>query len=122
MYAIKLELKLNNTEFTLMAQHAGFSRFVYNYGVALYKQVRNIKGGVTKKISAIRKVLINFTQKKPEYAWMNQPPDMSGESISFMEQNRHRINCFAESIGVLIDGVIMAISLHGLCTLPKNIS
>jgi putative transposase len=72
MYAIKLELKLNNTERTLMAQHAGFSRFVYNYGVALYKQVMDIKGGVTNKISAIRKVLTNFTKKKPEFAWMSQ--------------------------------------------------
>lgn len=72
MYAIKRELKLNNTERTLMAQHAGFSRFVYNYGLALYKQVMDIKGGVTKKISAIRKVLTNFTKNKPEFAWMNQ--------------------------------------------------
>jgi putative transposase len=72
MYAIKLQLKLNNVERTLMAQHAGFSRFVYNYGLALYKQVMDIKGGVTKKISAIRKVLTNFTKKKPEMAWMNQ--------------------------------------------------
>jgi putative transposase len=72
MYAIKLELKLNNAERTLMAKHAGFSRFVYNYGLALYKQVMDIKGGLTKKISAIRKVLTNLTKKKPEFAWMNQ--------------------------------------------------
>lgn len=72
MYAIKLELKLNNAERTLMAQHAGFSRFVYNYGLALYKQVIDIKGGLTRKISAIRKVLTNLTKKKPEFAWMNQ--------------------------------------------------
>lgn len=55
-----------------MAQHAGFSRFVYNYGLALYKQVMDIKGGLTKKISAIRKVLTNLAKKKPEFAWMNQ--------------------------------------------------
>jgi putative transposase len=72
MYAIKLELKLNNRERTLMAQHAGFGRFVYNYGLALYKQVMDIKGGVTKKISAIRSCLTNVTKKKPEFAWMNQ--------------------------------------------------
>jgi IS605 OrfB family transposase len=72
MYAIKLQLKLNNVERTLMAQHAGFSRFVYNYGLALYKQVIDIQGGVTKKISAIRKVLTNWTKKKPELAWMNK--------------------------------------------------
>ncbi|NEO33734.1 MAG: helix-turn-helix domain-containing protein, partial [Symploca sp. SIO3C6] len=29
MYAIKVELKLNNKERTKMAQHAGFSRFIY---------------------------------------------------------------------------------------------
>jgi putative transposase len=72
MYAIKLELKLNNKECTLMAKHAGFSRFVYNYGLGLYKQVMDFKGGLTKKISAIRKVFTNVTKKKPEFAWMNQ--------------------------------------------------
>jgi putative transposase len=72
MYAIKLELKLNNAERTLMAKHAGFSRFVYNYGLALYKQVMDIKGGLTKKISAIRKVLTNLTKRRKEFAWMNQ--------------------------------------------------
>ncbi|WP_333312770.1 MULTISPECIES: helix-turn-helix domain-containing protein [unclassified Microcoleus] len=30
MYALKLELKLNNTERTLMARHAGYARFCYN--------------------------------------------------------------------------------------------
>lgn len=72
MYAIKLQLKLNNIERSLMAQHAGFSRFVYNYGLALYKQVMETAGGVTKKISAIRSCLTNFTKKKPEFIWMNQ--------------------------------------------------
>ncbi|NEO31962.1 MAG: helix-turn-helix domain-containing protein, partial [Symploca sp. SIO3C6] len=33
MYAIKVELKLNNKERTKMAQHAGFARFVYNHGL-----------------------------------------------------------------------------------------
>ncbi len=39
MYAIKRELKLNNLERTLMAQHAGFARVVYNYGLSLYSQL-----------------------------------------------------------------------------------
>jgi putative transposase len=68
MFAIKRELKLNNVERTLMAKNAGFSRFVYNYGLSLYKQVMDIKGGAFKKISAIRKVLTNLTKKKSEYA------------------------------------------------------
>lgn len=71
MYAIKLQLKLNNAERTLMAKHAGFSRFVYNYGLNLYQQVMDIKAGVTKKILAIRFVLTNVTKKKPEFAWIH---------------------------------------------------
>ena len=31
-------------------------------------------------------------------------------------ENRHRINCFAESVGVLLGGVITAIGIHGICT------
>ena len=33
MYSIKLELKLNNKERSLMAGCAGYARFVYNYGL-----------------------------------------------------------------------------------------
>jgi putative transposase len=38
MFAIKRRLKLNKTEENLMAQLAGFSRFVYNYGLDLFWQ------------------------------------------------------------------------------------
>ena len=31
-------------------------------------------------------------------------------------ENRHRINCFAESVGVLLGGVITVIGIHGICT------
>lgn len=72
MYAIKRELKLNNKERTLMAQHAGFSRFVYNYGLSLLEGVRDIPGSLTTKISAIRTCLTNITKKKPEFAWMKK--------------------------------------------------
>ena len=37
MYAIKRELKLNNKEKSFFAGCAGFSRFVYNYGLSLLK-------------------------------------------------------------------------------------
>lgn len=40
--------------------------------------------------------------------------------IAQAAENRHRMNCFAEGIGVLIGGVIMAIGIHGLCTLPNQ--
>ncbi|HBE17152.1 MAG TPA: hypothetical protein DEG17_20325 [Cyanobacteria bacterium UBA11149] len=38
-------------------------------------------------------------------------------SIAQAGENRHRINCFAEGIGVLLGGVIAAIGIHGICTL-----
>jgi len=74
MYAIKRELKLNNQERTLMAKHAGFERVVYNYGLSLYSQLdhKEYKGGSSKKISAIKKVLTNYTKKQPEFAWMHE--------------------------------------------------
>lgn len=74
MFAIKRELKLNNKQRTLMAQHAGYSRVVYNYGLSLYSQLdhNEFKGGVSKKIGAIKKVLTNYTSKKPELAWMKK--------------------------------------------------
>ncbi|MGD1913015.1 MAG: helix-turn-helix domain-containing protein [Rivularia sp. (in: cyanobacteria)] len=73
MYAIKVELKLNNTEKTLMRKHCGFSRLVYNYGLTLMLGLASdqVKGGITFKLAAIKKVLTNYTKKQPENAWMN---------------------------------------------------
>jgi len=34
-------------------------------------------------------------------------------------ENIHRINCFAEGVGVLLGGILAAIGLHGLCLLPR---
>jgi len=74
MYAIKRELKLNNKQRSLMAQHAGYSRLVYNYGLSLYNQLdhKEFKGGLTKKIGAIKKILTNHTSKQIEYSWMKK--------------------------------------------------
>ena len=74
MFAIKRELKLNNKQKTLMARHAGYSRVVYNFGLSLYSQLdhNEFKGGVSKKIGAIKKVLTNHTSKRPEFAWMKK--------------------------------------------------
>ena len=73
MFSLKLELKLNNKEKTLMAQHAGFSRFVYNYGLALMRMIdpQEIKGSSSKKIDTIKKLFTNYTKKQPEFAWCN---------------------------------------------------
>lgn len=74
MFAIKVEMKLNNVERTLMAKHAGFARVVYNYGLNLYESIdhNKFKGGVDKKLGLIKKILTNHTKKQPEYAWMNE--------------------------------------------------
>lgn len=40
-------------------------------------------------------------------------------SIAESAEIRHRLNCFAEGIGVLVGGAIVAIGVHG-CTLPKQ--
>lgn len=48
---------------------------------------------------------------------------VSGERDLFIAQaaeNRHRINCFAEGVGVLLGGVIAAIGIHGICTLSQR--
>lgn len=74
MFAIKVELKLNNKEKTLMAKHAGFSRVVYNYGLDLINSLdhKEFKGSSSKKIDAIKKILTNYTKQRPEYQWMNE--------------------------------------------------
>ena len=74
MYAIKVELKLNNREKTLMNQHIGFSRFVYNYALSIYNQIdhQEFKGGTSKKLDLIKKVFTNVTKKNPEFAWTKE--------------------------------------------------
>lgn len=73
MFSLKLELKLNNKEKTKMAQHAGFSRFVYNFGLALMRMIdhQEIKGSASKKIDMIKKLFTNYTKKQEEFAWCN---------------------------------------------------
>lgn len=74
MYAIKVELKLNNREKTLMNQHLGFSRFCYNYALSIYNQLdhKEYSGGSSKKIDQIRSVFTNVTKKNPDFAWTKQ--------------------------------------------------
>jgi Helix-turn-helix domain len=65
MYAIKLELKLNHKECTLMARHSGYARFCYNYALALYQGVTSLPGGTSKKVAAIERVFTNHVKKFP---------------------------------------------------------
>ena len=41
-------------------------------------------------------------------------------SIAEAAENRHRINCFAEGMGVLLGSAIAAIGVHGLSLLPPR--
>ncbi|HAC63159.1 MAG TPA: transposase, partial [Cyanothece sp. UBA12306] len=74
MYAIKRELKLNNKQQSYFAGCAGFSRFVYNYGLELLKSSWEweVKSSDSKRIDAIKKTLTNITKKQAEFAWTNQ--------------------------------------------------
>jgi putative transposase len=74
MFAIKRRLKLNKQQHCLMAQYAGFSRLVYNYGLDLFWQSvdAGLKASDSKRIQAIKKCLTNVTKKRAEFAWMNQ--------------------------------------------------
>jgi len=67
MYAIKLKLKLNNKERSLMAGHSGYGRFCYNYALALYQGVKDWTVGSSKKVAALQRVFTNHVKKKPEY-------------------------------------------------------
>lgn len=71
MYAIKVELKLNNREKTQINQHLGFSRFCYNFGLNLYGQIdhKQYPGSSSKKIDLIKKVFTNHVKTLPQYAW-----------------------------------------------------
>src|ERR687885_371717 len=71
MYALKLELKLNNCERTIMARHAGYARFCYKKARTLYLGVMDIKVSCTRKIVLIKKTFTNFIKKQPEYQWTN---------------------------------------------------
>ena len=45
---------------------------------------------------------------------------MSELFIAQAAENRHRLNCFAEGIGVLLGSAISAIGIHGICTQPRR--
>ncbi|AOX04594.1 transposase [Moorena producens PAL-8-15-08-1] len=66
--ALQTKLKLNNHQKTLMAKHAGYSRWVYNWGLALWQQAYS--EGLKPSASKLRKLFTNHV--KPQYPWMNQ--------------------------------------------------
>ncbi|WP_202224720.1 RNA-guided endonuclease TnpB family protein [Okeania sp. KiyG1] len=66
MKSIRTKLKLNNKQKTLMAQHAGYSRWCYNWGLSLWNQAYT--DGYKPNTRKLREVFTNHT--KPLYPWM----------------------------------------------------
>lgn len=77
MYALKLELKLNNKEQSLLKRCAGFRRVVYNFGLDMVLgswENKQIKLSDSKRIDAAKKLLTNEIMKQEEYKWMKKYP------------------------------------------------
>ncbi|NEQ36398.1 MAG: IS200/IS605 family element transposase accessory protein TnpB [Okeania sp. SIO3I5] len=66
MKSIRTKLKLNNQQKTLMAQHAGYSRWCYNWGLSLWNAA--YRNGYKPNARKLREVFTNHT--KPLYPWM----------------------------------------------------
>ncbi len=51
------------------------------------------------------------------YEKLAKSPGATIEQLSIAQaaETRHRINCFAEGVGVLLGGAIFAIGIHGIC-------
>src|SRR5919202_5358812 len=100
MYAIKRELKLNNTEVCLMRGLAGFKRFVYNYCIDMLVaswQFEGIKAGDAKRIDTIKKVFTQVTMQKPEYAWMKEYPSTVYQSA--FKDVKNAMNSWRKGLG-----------------------
>jgi hypothetical protein len=56
------------------------------------------------------------------YERVAKPPSSTMRDLFIAQaaENRHRINCFAEGVGVLLGGAISAIGIHGICTQPRR--
>lgn len=84
MYALKLELKLNNKERTYLRGCAGYKRFVWNFALELLKaswQFEGITASDAKRLKEIKKVFNNDLKTLPEYSWMNDYPSTIYQSV-----------------------------------------
>ncbi|NET77526.1 transposase [Okeania hirsuta] len=68
MKSIRTKLKLNNRQKTLLAQHAGYSRWCYNWGLSLWNAA--YQDGYKPNARKLREVFTNHT--KPLYPWMKR--------------------------------------------------
>lgn len=47
-------------------------------------------------------------------------PSLETLFVAEAQQNIHRINLFADGVWTLLSGILAAIGLHGLCTMPRR--
>ncbi|HEY9872231.1 MAG TPA: RNA-guided endonuclease TnpB family protein [Candidatus Obscuribacterales bacterium] len=66
--AIRTKLDLNNQQKTLMAKHAGFARWVYNWALRLWKD--GYKQGLKPNAATLKKLFTNHV--KPKFPWMKE--------------------------------------------------
>jgi putative transposase len=65
LLGFKTKLKLNNQQKTLMAQHAGYSRWVFNWGLKAWNETS--KEGLKPTGNKLKKFYTNYV--KPDYPW-----------------------------------------------------
>jgi putative transposase len=66
--AFKTKLKLNNSQCTLMAQHAGFGRWVWNWALRLWGEA--YREGLKPNAAKLKKLFTSHI--KPQYQWMSE--------------------------------------------------
>jgi putative transposase len=65
--AIKTKLKVNDCQATLMAQHAGLGRWVWNWALRLWEEAYKV--GLKPNAAKLKKLFTNHI--KPQHEWMN---------------------------------------------------
>lgn len=66
--AFRTKLKLNNEQKTVIAQHAGYARWVYNWALALW--IEADRSGLKPNANKLKKLFTNHV--KPQYEWMGK--------------------------------------------------
>ncbi len=63
-----------------------------------------------------------LTASYQNYRRVSESPSATETQISIAKtaQEIHRINCFAEGIGLLLGGIIVSIGIHGICVFPQK--
>lgn len=64
----RTKLDINNHQATLMARHAGYARWVWNWGLALWREA--YKEGLKPNANKLKKLFTNHV--KPQFEWMSK--------------------------------------------------